>query len=99
MASGLLVLAINDEAFNNSINDQKDGIIFNNEEDYINKVLELYDNEELVKKISKEALKTSQKFSNSFYAKEVLEVYEGAIKRNKSFLRKYIENILKGGSA
>lgn len=98
MASGLLVLAINDEAFNNSINDQKDGIIFNNEEDYINKVLELYDNEELLKKISKEALKTSQKFSNSFYAKEVLEVYEGAIKRNKSFLRKYIENILKGGS-
>lgn len=98
MASGLCVLAINDEAFNNSITDQKDGIIFNNEDDYIDKLLELYENRDKVRKISKEAQKNSQKFSNTYYAKEVLEVYQEAIKRNKSFFKKYIENILKGGS-
>lgn len=97
MASGTVPVAIDDDSFKNSINSGKDGIIFNNREDYIKNIIYLSSNPNSLNKLSEESVKSSQKFSHKFYAQEVIKVYEKVISENQSFFDKYIDNLKKGG--
>lgn len=74
MAAGKLVLAIKDDAFKDFVN-SKNGYLFKNKEEYINKTIYYFKNKEELIKISKQAKEDSLQYSYLEYAKKVLKVY------------------------
>lgn len=88
MSASLPVLAIDDDAFKNSVIDGVNGYIFKNKKDYIQKISKLIDNNEL-DNLRKGALKTSDNFSSKIFAERVLNVYNIALdKKPTSFIDK-----------
>lgn len=80
MASGITPLCINDESFQGTVTNDLNGIIFENEEQYISSVLELISNQALKTRIDSQARIQAEHCSSRAYATGVLEVYERAIK-------------------
>lgn len=83
MAAGITPLCIKDESFLGTVTDELNGRIFNNEEEFYNQVIELYENNELRKKYNKQARVQAEHCSDASYAERVLEVYKRAIKEKK----------------
>lgn len=83
MAAGITPLCIKDESFLGTVTDELNGRIFNNEEEFYNQVIQLYENAELRKKYNKQARVQAEHCSDASYAERVLEVYKRAIKEKK----------------
>ena len=83
MGASLPVVAFNDEAFNTVINDSDNGFLFNNKKEYISKMSSLIIDKDLRIKLGKNAKRDSIKYSSEVFAKNVLNVYEKAIKTGK----------------
>lgn len=99
MAASIPVIAINDESFNQVVVDGLNGKIFNNKKEYKKVVLELLENEEKRKKLSKQARISAEKYSAKYFAEQVLDVYRIAIGNsgsNKNFFDK-MKNVVKKG--
>lgn len=79
MAAGVVPLCIKDESFLGTVTHELNGLIFNNEEEYISQVLSLYDNSSLLQKYNKQARIQAEHCSSASYAERVLEVYKRAI--------------------
>lgn len=79
MAAGVVPLCIKDESFLGTVTHELNGLIFNNEEEYISRVLSLYDNSSLLQKYNKQARIQAEHCSSASYAERVLEVYKRAI--------------------
>ena len=79
MAAGVVPLCIKDESFLGTVTHELNGLIFNNEEEYISHVLSLYDNSSLLQKYNKQARIQAEHCSSASYAERVLEVYKRAI--------------------
>lgn len=86
MASGVVPICIDDESFANTVVDGLNGRIFNTQEECENIIKELYENKELVKRLSNQARINSDRFSAKYFAESVLDVYKYAIANKKNHL-------------
>lgn len=75
MAAKLPVIAINDESFTNTIKNGYNGYIFDNDKQYIDAIIKLYNNKKVLDKLSWGAYETSKEYSASLFADRLLEVY------------------------
>ena len=95
MGAGKPVLAIKDESFEEVMTNEKEGLFFENEEEYIENVIKLYKDSTLRKQMSKEGVKTALKYSPISYAKNVCSVYENVINKDTNTFNKVITKIKK----
>ena len=83
LSSSLPVIIINDESFNGVI-DSSNGFVFNNAMEYKNILNNLLDNREILNEMSINARNSASKYSSLTFAKNVCEVYEKAVDKNKN---------------
>ena len=95
MGASKPVVAANDESFKEVISDGEDGYLFNNEDEYIEKVFKLYNDKKNYLKMQKQAKLTSTKYSPIQYAKSVLSIYEKVINKNPNPFKKMANKIRK----
>lgn len=96
MASSVVPICIDDESFKNTIIDGLNGRIFNNEKECKEIITELYNDNELTKKLSKQARINSDRFSAKYFAESVLDVYKYAIEHKKnrhSLINKFVDKV------
>lgn len=79
LASGLPIIVKKDEAIKNLVVDYKNGLIFENEEELLVKMDEVYNDINLRKQLSKNAIKSVEKYSKECYTNNVLNLYETII--------------------
>lgn len=84
MAAGVVPLCIKDESFLGTVTNELNGLIFEDEEEYIKQVLMLYKDEQLRQRYDNQARIQAEHCSSSSYAERVLEVYNRAILDKKS---------------
>ena len=82
MAASLPVVAIEDESFTETVIDGLNGKIFKNKKSYIKCMTELFQNQELLKKLSSQARISAETHSSNYFAEQILDVYRIAIKRH-----------------
>lgn len=87
MASELLPICIDDEAWKAQITDNINGIIFKTQKEYINDIIKLYENNQLRKELSVQARERANEFGSDMYATRVLKVYEKTLKEFKKVNR------------
>ena len=83
MASNVVPICMKDEAFQSMVTEDLNGLFFETEEEYQEKVLFLYEDRDELKKIDKQARIQAEHYSSKNYADRVLEVYNRAIKEKK----------------
>ena len=96
MASSIVPICIDDESFKNTIIDGLNGRIFNNEKECKEIITELYNDNELTKKLSNQARINSDRFSAKYFAESVLDVYKYAIEHKKnrhSLINKFVDKV------
>lgn len=86
MAAGVVPICIDDESFANTVIDGLNGRIFNDQKECEKIINELYNNKELVERLSNQARINSDRFSAKYFAESVLDVYKYAIKNKKNHL-------------
>lgn len=103
MSASLPVVALNDEAFRNTIVPDLNGYLFNEADEYINCTLKLMDNKFLYDKMCRQARINGESHSSKYYAEKVLDVYNMALNgfyggesKNKSFSGR-MKNVIKKG--
>ncbi len=101
MATSLAPVCINDPALISCVTDKINGLVFNNEEEYIDKILSLLKDKKLLTEIQTNARRRAEDYSSKAYALKVLEVYKEAmkskkIKDNKNIVNRIV-NRIKGG--
>ena len=80
MAASLPVVCIDDESFTQTVIDNLNGIIFKNKREYKNAIISLYRNNNLLKKLSKQAKISAETHSSKYFVNNILDVYRIAIK-------------------
>jgi len=99
LAASLPVVCIDDESFTNTIIDNLNGKIFKNKKEYKKIITLLYNDNVLLKRLSKQARLSAETHSSKYFAESILDVYKIAIKNkpkiNIPMLEK-IRNLLKG---
>lgn len=95
LASSLPAFCINDESFNQVIINDLNGYLFNTKREYLNSVYKVIDDKEKLKSLSKNALSSSKKYSSKYYAQQILDVYEEAIKNKKVTFKTKLKKILR----
>ena len=96
MASSVVPICIEDESFKNTVIDGLNGRIFNNEKECKEIITELYNDNELTKKLSNQARINSDRFSAKYFAESVLDVYKYAIEHKKnrhSLINKFVDKV------
>lgn len=83
MAAGVPPLCIDDDSFRGTVTDELNGRVFKNQEEYINQVIEFYENKKIIDAYSKQARVQAEHCSSRSYASSVLEVYQRALKEKK----------------
>ena len=98
MASEALVYVIEDDSFKETVTDNVNGLFFNNQEDLIKKIIDVYNDKDLYKKIVKQARIDSNNYSAETFAKRVFDVYLKAIEHkesNTTIIDKIVDKIIK----
>lgn len=86
MASGVVPVCVEDESFGIAVVDGLNGRIFKDEEECKNIILELYNDNKLMSRLSKQARINSDRFSSKYFAESVLDVYKYALDNKKNKL-------------
>lgn len=98
MAATLPVVCIDDESFKIAVIDGYNGLFFHNEKEAKEKIIQLYENQEMRKQIAEQARMNADRYSSKYFASSVLDVYKKAIdkkKKEQTFLKK-IWNKIRG---
>ena len=95
MAAELPVICINDESFTNTVIDNLNGLIFSNDEEYINIINKLYNDKNLLKRLRQGASNTAEMHTVKYFAERVLDVYNIAIKNKPKSIIPIIDKIIK----
>lgn len=99
MASSLPIVAVNDDSFVDSVINDLNGYLFDNDSEYIDSVCKIYSDKKLCDRLSHQSRVLSDSKSSSYFADRVLHVYEVAIKNynesNKSIINKIKRTIEK----
>lgn len=80
MAAGVVPICINDMAFIDMLPQES---LFNNQNEYIDRVITFWSNDKLREKYKKEIRKKAEKYSSKAYAQNVLNVYNGVLNGGK----------------
>ncbi len=99
MAASLPVVAIDDESFTDTVIDGLNGLIFRNKKEYKKCITKLYQDKELLKKLSSQARIQAETHSSKYFAEQILDVYKIAIKNKPKHKIPFIEkmhNVIKG---
>ena len=101
MASSLPVVALDDEAFRNTVIDGLTGYLFKNRKEYINHMISLIKNKEQRKNMGTQGRINAETYSSKYFAERVLNVYKLALKdrplkKDKSFFAR-LKNTVKRG--
>lgn len=100
MAASLPVVALDDEAFRNTVIDGLSGYLFKNKKEYINQIIELIDNKKKRENMGKQGRINSDKYSSKYFADRVLDVYKLALKdkplKDKSFKSRLEDTVKRG---
>lgn len=83
MSASIPVVAVNDDSFKNSVIDDLNGYLYNNDEEYISYIEKIYQDGSLYDRLSRQARILSNDFSSDFFASKVLKVYQTAIRNYK----------------
>lgn len=81
LAASTPVVCINDESFKQMIEDNYNGYLFNNNEEFIDKIIDLRNNNELYNIMKKNAKNSIHKYSKEVFASDILKIYSKAIKQ------------------
>lgn len=95
MSASLPVVCIDDESFNNTVIDNLNGMIFNNDKQYIDIITKLYNDEKILNRLKSGALNSSQMHTVKYFAERVLDVYKLAIKNYPKSIIPIIDKIRK----
>ena len=95
MASSLPVVCINDESFNTTVVDNLNGFIFNNDKEYKDSIIKLYNDKELLKRLKKGASNTAEMHTVKYFAERVLDVYKIAIKNKPRSIIPILDKLIK----
>ena len=87
MASGIVPVCLEDEAFQSMVTDKLNGLFFKNNKEYEDIIFDLYENRKKLEWYDKQARIQSEHYSSKNYADRVLEVYKRAIKEKESEYR------------
>ena len=93
MASNVVPVCMDDEAFRSMVVEDLNGLFFKTEEEYIKKVLYLYENKKDLENYDKQARIQAEQYGSSHYASRVLDVYKTAQVKKKGFFQKMIDNL------
>ena len=96
MASGSVAVCIKDESFESMVVNDLNGKIFKDKKECKKIIEKLYNDKELVAKLSKQAIINSDRFSSKYFAESVLDVYKHAIenkKNKKNLIEKIVDTI------
>lgn len=98
MASNVTPLCMRDEAFESMITEELNGLFFENEKEYQDKIIYLYENLDILNKFNKQARIQAEQYSSKYYGEKVLEVYTRAIKEKQNenrygIISKIVKNI------
>lgn len=93
MAASKPVVAIKDESFELVISNGKDGLLFENEAEYVNLIYKLYKNKEYCENIKKGARQKANSYSADVYAKKVLKIYEKVVDKDTNIIKKTIHGM------
>lgn len=94
MAASLPVVCINDKAFNQIVENDLNGYIFNTKEEYIDRILSLIDDRKKLTILSDQARMSSKNHSIESYAENILVVYNRCIENsNKEKNKKWYQRI------
>ena len=90
LANGLPLLCRADDALIGVLEDNKNGMIYHNETEFVDYAAQILRNDELQKEMGLRSMKKAEDFSSNAFAGAMLSVYEDAIikKTNKSGNRK-----------
>lgn len=95
MAATLPVVCINDESFNTTVIDNLNGKIFEDGKQYVDSIIELYNDKKLLNKLRKGAANTAEMHTIKYFAERVLDVYNIAIKNHPKSIIPLIDKIRK----
>ena len=95
MAASLPVVCINDESFNTTVIDNLNGLIFNNDKEYIDAIVKLYNDKKLLTRLKNGAENTAEMHTVKYFAERVLDVYNIAIKNHPKSIIPIIDKIIK----
>lgn len=79
MAGSIPVVCLKDKSFEDILLDNKNGMYFTSESEYVKNMNYLIENKDVLESMSEQARITSEMHSIEFFAKSVLKVYENAI--------------------
>lgn len=99
MASSVPPICIKDESFTNTVIDGLNGRIFTTKEECRDAILSFYNDEKLLKKVSKQARINSEQYSSKTFAEAILNVYNYALTHRENqfgLLGKLAEKVVKG---
>ena len=82
MAASLPVVAIDDESFTDTVIDGLNGLIFKNKKEYIKCITSLYNDKNLLHKLSTQARISAETHSSKYFAEQLLDIYKIAINRH-----------------
>ena len=83
MAASVPVIALDDPAFNEVIANDLNGFLFKDRKEYVDIMLKLSKDKELVNRLSVQARNTAESHSSKYFAEKVLDVYKIALKGRK----------------
>ncbi len=84
MAASLPVLAVDDESFRIVVVNELNGYLFENEQEYVKKVIHLVEDKQEYQRMKKQARISAETHSSKYFAERVLDVYRIAIEANNS---------------
>ena len=83
MSASITPIVINDESFKNVVIDDLNGKVFSNKKEYKNIIFNLYNDRNMLNRLSNQARLSSNEYSSKYYAERVLDVYNIAINNYK----------------
>ena len=87
MASNVVPVCMRDEAFQSMVTEDLNGLFFESQEEYKEKIIYLYNDRKELSKIDSQARIQAEHYGSKNYAISVLNVYERAIKTKKEEYR------------
>ena len=83
MASNTIPVCMRDEAFQSMVTEDLNGLFFETQEEYQEKIIYLIENKDILNRFDKQARIQAEHYSSKNYADRVIEVYNRAIKEKK----------------
>ncbi len=101
MAASIPVVALDDESFRNAVVDGLTGYLFKNKKEYVNKMVELINDQQKRINMGKQGRINSEAYSSKYFAERVLHVYKTALKgklpkKDRTFFNR-LKNTIKRG--